>query len=834
MRKFDITGMSCAACSARVERACSSLSGVESCSVNLLTNSMTIEGDAGDDVIIDAVVKAGYGASLHGAKNVKKDNKGLQNNAKNTVLTRLIVSACLLIPLMYVSMGHVMWGAPLPALLSENPIAIALVELLICAIVMVINQKFFINGARGVLSGAPNMDTLVAIGSFASFAYSTVLVFAMSADYVAGDTALAAHRLHEMYFESAAMILVLITVGKFLEERAKGKTTDAIRSLMELSPKTATVIRDGKEVVIDSAEVVVGDILVLRPGESIAADGVVIEGVGEVNEAALTGESVPKDKRVGDRLLAGSVNGSGFLKYRATEVGEATTLSSVIKMVDDAAASKAPIAKIADKVSGVFVPIVMLIALVTFAVWWAVSGGFAHALERGISVLVISCPCALGLATPVAIMVGSGVGARLGILFKSAEAIELSGKAKNVAIDKTGTLTTGKMQVVELVVADGSSESELLSVALSLEQYSEHPLARAVVEYAQGRAASQRTTDFVSMTGSGVSASLDGERIVGARYSYVQGVATIPEKISVEYNRLASDGKTPLVFLRGERVLGIIAIADTLRADSAEAVAALRALGLRVVMLTGDNSLVAQRIGSECGVDEVHAQLLPADKEREIRRLSSEGGVIMIGDGINDAPSLARADVGMAIGGGTDIAIDSADVVLMRESLSDCARAVRLGRATYRNICQNLFWAFIYNGIGIPLAAGAFSALLGWEMTPMLGALAMSLSSFCVVSNALRLNTFAYSERKRENKKHENKSNESEKRNMSVTLKIEGMMCPHCEARVKSCIEAVAGVKSAAVSHKEGTAVVDMEAACDVSAVKSAVEAAGYPVLEIN
>ncbi len=830
MRKFNVTGMSCAACSSRVERLVSGLEGVDSCSVNLLTGVMSVEGEANDEQIIDAVVSAGYGVA--NGKSAKKDKNGLQKEQKNTVLPRLIASAVLLIPLMYISMGHVMWSAPLPQVLAKNPLSIALIELLVSAAVMVINQKFFINGVRGFIKRSPNMDTLVSIGSGASFIYSTAVLFMMSGELLVGDAMAAHHRLHELYFESAAMILVLISVGKFLEERAKGKTTDAIAKLIDLSPKSATVIRDGREAVIDAADVRVGDIFIVRPGERVAADGIVLDGESELDESALTGESMPKDKSRGDKVLCATVNGSGFLRCEAVGVGEGTTIAGVVRMVEDATATKAPISKLADRVSGVFVPVVMLISLITLGVWLALGAEFGYSLARAISVLVISCPCALGLATPVAIMVGSGVGARLGILFKSAEAIELSGKAKIVAIDKTGTVTEGKPRVIDLICADSVSREELLSLAYSIEKYSEHPLGRAVCEYASEAAQTLELSDFKSITGKGVEATLGGERIVGANMNYISDIAEIPENIKAKYNQLSKEGKTVLVFARGKRVLGLISVADTLREDSAEAVGALKALGLHTVMLTGDNSLVAGRIADEVGVDEVRAELLPADKELAVRELTKRGRVIMVGDGINDAPALVGADVGMAIGGGTDIAIESADVVLMGKSLGDVVRAVKLGRSTYRNICQNLFWAFIYNTVGIPLAAGVLVGV-GIEMSPMLGALAMSLSSICVVSNALRLGGF-YGRNKSSDKKNIKENKEKKAKSMKITVKIEGMMCPHCEARVKSAIEAVDGVLNTEVSHKDGCAVVELTNSNATEAVRSAIEAAGYPVIAIN
>lgn len=834
MKHFNVGGMSCAACSARVEKAVSALSGVRECSVNLLTNSMSVEGEASSEEIISAVVAAGYTADEKGSKKPKNDNNNLQNSAQRGILTRLIVSLALLVPLMYLSMGYVMWGAPLPAFLSKNPLAVAIVQMLLCAAVMVINQRFFISGAKGLINRSPNMDTLVSVGSGASFIYSVAVVLLMSASYVSGNTQEAVHYLHELYFESAAMILALITVGKLLEARAKGKTTDAIKGLLSLSPKTATVIRDGRETVIEAELVRVGDVFLVRPGESVPVDGVVLEGDSQLNEAALTGESMPKDKTVGDRVLAGTVNGAGFLRCEALKVGEQTTISAVIRMVEEASASKAPIAKIADRVAGVFVPAVMGIAALTLVLWWIFGPSFGYALARGISVLVISCPCALGLATPVAIMVGSGVGAKLGILYKSAEAIELCGKADVVALDKTGTVTRGEPKVVEVVAAEGASESELLSVAYSLEKMSEHPLAHAVTEYAEGRAECLDVSEFVAVAGSGVEGYINGIKAVGARLGYVAQQMSVDRDTELVCRRLSADGKTPLVFAKGDKVLGVIAVADTVREDSAAAISELRSLGLEVVMLTGDNRLVAESVGREAGVDRVVAELLPDGKAEAIAELAASGRVIMVGDGINDAPALMRADVGMAIGGGTDIAIDSADVVLMNSSLASVAEAVRLGRATYRNVCQNLFWAFIYNGVGIPLAAGAFIGLLGWELSPMFGALAMSLSSFSVVMNALRLGGFyKRAQARREKEKTEitelPSEKTEEKSKMTVKLKIEGMMCPHCEARVKKCLLEQAGVVSAEVSHKSGEAVLVCDEAFNAEAAVAAVTEAGYP-----
>ncbi len=847
MKQYDVTGMSCAACSARVESAVKALEGVSSCAVNLLTNSMSVEGDATESAVISAVEKAGYGASLKGEEKRDNDNKSLQNSEKKRVVARLIASVVILVPLMYISMGHVMWGAPLPSALSRDPVAIALMQLLMSAAVMVINQRFFINGFKGVVNRSPNMDTLVALGSGASFIYSVAIVFMMSSAASAGDFATADHLLHELYFEAAAMILTLITVGKMLEARAKGKTTDAINALMELAPKNATVLRDGEEIVIPASEVRIGDLFIVRPGESIPVDGVVVEGEGSVYEAALTGESVPADKTVGSRVLAATVNGNGALRCEATEVGESTTIASVIKMVEDAAATKAPIAKIADRVSGIFVPCVVGIALLTLGLWWIFDGSFGHALARGISVLVISCPCALGLATPVAIMVGSGVGARLGILYKSAEAIELTARAVTVALDKTGTVTRGEPEVTDLIAAEGIEESALLSVAASVEAMSEHPLARAVCKYAEGRVPAHVVENFTALSGSGVRAQLCGEEIYGGSYSFIGTVTELPQEAQSQYERLTSEGKTPLLFTRGGSFLGIIAVADTVREDSAAAIAELRELGMRVVMLTGDNERTAAEIGRAAGVDEIRAGLLPDGKERIIRELSGQGGVIMVGDGINDAPALTAASVGIAIGGGTDIAIESADVVLMRDSLSDVARAIRLGRRTLRNIMQNLFWAFIYNCIGIPLAAGLLTPLLGWELNPMFGALAMSLSSFCVVTNALRLNGFYLKERrsatsaddiiKEENENNQNTEREDEDMGLfgnKITLTVEGMMCPHCEGRVKQALEALDCVKSADVSHEKGTAVVKPVGDCDRELLRKTVEDAGYKVLGVK
>lgn len=821
MKQFDVSGMSCAACSARVEKAVSATEGVTSCSVNLLTNSMTVDGTATDDAIIAAVVKAGYGASPKVAKNDRKVNNNSQNTDEKRISRRLIASIVLLFPLMYLSMGHVMWGWTLPFGLGENALAIALLELIISGIVLVINQKFFISGFKAVLNGSPNMDTLVAIGAGASYVYSVAVVFMMTA---AQD---GHHYLHQLYFESAAMILTLITVGKMLEERAKGKTTDAIKSLISLSPKTATVVRDGVEVVVLASEVRVGDVFVVRPGEALPVDGVVIDGFSSVNESALTGESVPVDKQRGDKVLAATVNQSGFLKCEATKVGDDTAIASVIKMVEYASATKAPIAKVADRVSGVFVPVVMGIAILTFAVWMIINGDFSHALARGISVLVISCPCALGLATPVAIMVGSGVGAKLGVLFKNAEALELTGRGRIVALDKTGTITKGQPQVVDVIPAPGISESELINWAYAVEKNSEHPLARAVCEYARGRAKSSDVCKFEALSGSGVRANLDGAELYGGSYKFISTLTDL-SAFGADYERLSGEGKTPLFFIRDKKPLGMIAVADTVRPDSAEAIADMKAMGLRVVMLTGDNTRTAEAIGKEAGVDEVISELLPDGKEAAIRKLSEENKVIMVGDGINDAPALTRADVGMAIGGGTDIAIESANVVLMRDSLSDALDAVRLGRSVLRNIYQNLFWAFLYNVIGIPLAAGLF----GLELDPMFGAAAMSLSSLCVVTNALRLNAF----RPKYNKTKKNHHNQEEKevKQMKITMKIQGMMCPHCEARVRDVLSALPCVELAEVSYEKGQAVITTKGDCSAELLTKTVTDAGYKVLSVE
>ncbi|MBR4457785.1 MAG: cadmium-translocating P-type ATPase [Clostridia bacterium] len=833
MRQFDVTGMSCAACQARVEKAVSAVPGVTSCAVSLLTNAMGVEGTAEDAAIIRAVENAGYGASVKGEKppavpgNAEADDP-LADRETPVLRKRLILSLGFLIVLMYFTMGHMILHLPLPAFYADNHVAMGLTQMLLTIPVMIINRKFFVNGLNGLRHRAPNMDTLVALGSSASFAWSVYALFAMTDAQVKGGSAAAMPWMDEFYFESAAMILTLITVGKMLEARSKGKTTGALKALMRLSPKTALVLRDGAETEVPIAEVRVGDRFAVRPGGSIPVDGIVEEGSSPVDESALTGESIPVDKTVGDTVSAATINRSGYLVCRATRVGDDTTLAQIIRMVSDAAATKAPIAKLADRVSAVFVPAVIGIALLTLAVWLLLGKDAGFALARGISVLVISCPCALGLATPVAIMVGSGVGARHGILFKTAESLEETGKADIIALDKTGTITVGTPSVTDLVPAEGVAEEELLACAAALEQHSEHPLARAVMD--RNEAAGLKAAaveDFRALPGSGLTATLDGETLSGGSVAWTETVCVIPEAVRAAAERLGDEGKTPLCFTKGGRLLGLIAVADTIRADSADAVAAFRRMGLRTVMLTGDNSRTAHAIGRQAGVDEVISDVRPDGKEAVIRRLQREGKVAMVGDGINDAPALARADVSIAIGAGTDVAIDAADVVLMHSRLSDAAAAMRLSRATLRNVRENLFWAFFYNVIGIPLAAGVFIGLTGWEMNPMIGAAAMSLSSFCVVSNALRLNWFDPSDARHDRiRKHRKK----ERKTMTKTLTIEGMMCPRCEAHVKKALEALEGVVEAQVSHVAGTAVVTLTAPVDDAALKKAVEDADYTV----
>lgn len=824
--------MSCAACSTRIEKAVSKLDGVTSCSVSLLTNSMGVEGDVKPDEVIAAVESAGYGATLKGSER-KSNNSEKDDNLKDTetpaLLKRLITSLVFLVVLMYFSMGHMMWGFPLPQFLENNHIAMGLIQLLLTAVIMVINQKFFISGFKALFNRAPNMDTLVALGSSAAFIYSTYALFAMTNAQLAGDMNGVMMYMHELYFESAAMILTLITVGKMLEARSKGKTTDALKSLIRLAPKTAVILVDGKETQVSIDKVKKGDIFVVRPGESIPVDGIIIDGNSAVNESALTGESIPVDKSKGDIVSAATINQSGFIKCEASRVGEDTTLSQIIKMVSDASATKAPIAKAADKVSGVFVPVVIAIAIITAAVWLLVGEGVGSALARAISVLVISCPCALGLATPVAIMVGSGVGAKNGILFKTAESLEQSGKIKIVALDKTGTITKGEPNVTD-IISFNSDKTELMKTALALECKSEHPLAKAIVAKAsEVGLAPDDVDEFKITSGSGLSGVLKGEAVYGGNLRYISEFTQIPDKAIATAENLADEGKTPLYFAKGNKLLGIIAVADEIKEDSAEAVKELHDMGLHVVMLTGDNEKTANAVGKLAGVDEVIAGVLPDGKEKVVSKLRQKGRVAMVGDGINDAPALTSADVGIAIGAGTDVAIDAADVVLMKSRLSDVPAAIRLGRATLRNIHENLFWAFIYNAIGIPIAAGLFIPLLGWRLNPMFAAAAMSLSSFCVVTNALRLNFVKI--RKNNIKTETVKTIEKENVQMEKTIKIEGMMCPHCEATVKRTLEELDGVIQAEASHENGTAVVTLEKDVPFETLKKAVEDKGYTVI---
>ena len=827
MKQFNVSGMSCAACSSRVEKAVAGVEGVTSCSVSLLTNSMGVEGTASDAAIIAAVENAGYGASLKGeAQNKPTENEDILKDKETPALKkRLIASLGFLAALMYISMGHMMWGFPLPAALAENHLALGILQLLLAAVVMVINRKFFISGFNGLIHKSPNMDTLVALGSGASFAWSVYTLFKMTA-----DISNAAEYMHEFYFESAAMILTLITVGKMLEARSKGKTTDALKSLIRLAPKTATIIKDGSEVEVPVSQVEKGSIFTVKAGESIPVDGVVIEGTAAVDESALTGESIPVDKVQGDAVSAATISKSGYIRCEATRVGEDTTLSQIIKTVSDAAATKAPIAKIADKVSGVFVPVVITVAVITTIIWLILGEGFGFALARGISVLVISCPCALGLATPVAIMVGSGMGAKNGILFKTAVSLEEAGRVNIVALDKTGTITKGEPQVTDIVTEE-TTESELLTLAYSIEKMSEHPLARAVVEKANElNLQPSEVTDFKTLSGNGLQAKIGDSAVIGGSLKFVSEKAEVSPALNKKAQMLAENGKTPMLFAKDGKALGIIAVADTLKEDSPEAIKQLQNMGIRVVMLTGDNEKTANAIGRLAGVDEVIAGVLPDGKESVIRSLKKQGKVAMVGDGINDAPALTRADIGIAIGAGTDIAIDAADIVLMKSRLPDVAAAIRLSRATLSNIRQNLFWAFIYNVIGIPLAAGAFIPL-GLTLNPMFGAAAMSLSSFCVVSNALRLNLLKIHSTKRDKKI---KVKIKEKKEMTKTMKIEGMMCPHCEARVKKTLEAIAEVESAEVSHENDSAVVTLNAPLADEALKNAIEEQGYTVTEIK
>jgi Cu2+-exporting ATPase len=831
VKKFDVTGMSCAACSARVEKAVSAVPGVTLCNVNLLTNSMGVEGTAEVSDIISAVEKAGYGAALKGEK-VASNDKPTEDKSFSALRSRLIASLVFLAVLMYFSMGHMMFGFPLPKWFNNNHIAMGLVQLILSAIIMVINQRFFISGFKGLVHRAPNMDTLVALGSMASFVWSTYALFMMSDAQLHGNAELVMTYMDEFYFESAAMILTLITVGKMLEARSKGKTTDAIKSLMNLAPKTAVVIKDGKEITVPVESVQKGDIFVVRPGESIPVDGVIKEGTTAVNESALTGESLPCDKTVGDMVSSATINQNGFIKCEATRVGEDTTLSQIIKTVSDAAATKAPVAKIADKVSGVFVPVVITIAVVTTLVWLLVGESFAFALARGISVLVISCPCALGLATPVAIMVGSGLGARNGILFKTAAALEQTGKTEIAVLDKTGTITKGEPRVTDIIPTNGSTAESLLELAYSLELKSEHPLAKAIVQRAtEDNAVAETVEDFKALPGNGLTAVLNGDEVYGGSLKFISGKFKVDENILKIADEISERGKTPLLFSKGSDVMGIIAVADVIKEDSPKAVEELKNMGIRVVMLTGDNEKSAKAVAAQAGVDEVVAGVLPSGKEAVISRLKNEGKVAMVGDGINDAPALTRADTGIAIGAGADIAIDAADVVLMKSSLTDVAAAIRVSRATLKNIHQNLFWAFFYNVIGIPLAAGVWINLLGWKLNPMFGAAAMSLSSFCVVSNALRLNLFKPHDASRDKKI---KTKNKEDKTMTKTIKIEGMMCGHCEARVKKVLEALPQVELAEVSHTEGTAVVTLKADISNEELKNTVEAQDYKVTGIE
>ena len=839
---YDITGMSCAACSARVEKAVSKVPGVTSCSVSLLTNSMGVEGTASPTDIIAAVEEAGYGASEKDAPaaggkrqtSLAAAEDSLRDKETPKMKKRLIASLCFLIPLMYFSMGHMMWNWPVPAFFEGNHVAMGLLQLLLTAAVMVINQKFFISGFKGLIHGAPNMDTLVALGAGASFVYSTYALFAMTDAQVRGDMAGAMSYMHEFYFESAAMILTLITVGKMLEARSKGKTTDALKSLMKLAPKTATVLRNGAETEVSVDQVRKGDIFVVRPGENIPVDGIVLEGSSAVNESALTGESIPVDQKPGEQVSAATVNHSGFILCEATRVGEDTTLSQIIQMVSDAAATKAPIAKIADRVSGVFVPAVIAIAAITIIVWLIAGQTVGFALARGISVLVISCPCALGLATPVAIMVGNGMGAKNGIMFKTAVSLEETGKTQIVALDKTGTITSGEPKVTDMIPADGVTEDELLAAAYALEKKSEHPLAHAILVRAKEKGVDERleTEEFQAVPGNGLSGRLGEDWLAGGNLKFIGGNAEITDEIKKKAEELAEGGKTPLFFSRNGKLIGIIAVADVIKEDSPQAVRELQNMGIHVVMLTGDNERTAKAIGAQAGVDEVIAGVLPDGKESVIRSLKRKGKVAMVGDGINDAPALTRADIGIAIGAGTDIAIDAADVVLMKSRLSDVPAAIRLSRATLRNIHENLFWAFFYNVIGIPLAAGVWIPLFGWQLNPMFGAAAMSLSSFCVVTNALRLNWFnVHDARKDKNVKSHKKQ---EVTTMEKTMKIEGMMCEHCEARVKKTLEAIPQVDAAEVSYKAGTAVVTLNAEVGDDVLKKAVEDQDYKVLGIE
>ena len=849
MEQYNVTGMSCAACSTRVEKAVSKVPGVTSCSVSLLTNSMGVEGTASPHDIINAVEQAGNGASLKGANkeqvSISEAEEALEDHETPILKRRLIASVGFLLVLMYFSMGHMMWGWPLPAWFNDNHIAMGLVQLLLAGIIMVINQKFFISGFKSLWHRAPNMDTLVALGSMASFVWSVYALFAMTRAQVDGDSAAVMNYMMDFYFESAAMILTLITVGKMLEARSKGKTTDALKSLMKLAPKTAVVLRDGQETTVPIEQVHKGDIFVVRPGENIPVDGVIVEGTSAVNESALTGESIPVDKAAGDLVSAATVNQSGFIKCEATRVGEDTTLSQIIKMVSDAAATKAPIAKIADRVSGVFVPTVITIAILTTLVWLLTGHEFGYALARGISVLVISCPCALGLATPVAIMVGNGMGAKNGILFKTAVSLEEAGKVQIVALDKTGTITSGQPEVTDLLPADGISEQELLTMAFALEKKSEHPLAKAILGHAESlHLTAPEVTDFHALPGNGLSAVLDNETLIGGSMKFISSQVSVPAALSQKAEKLAEEGKTPLLFARNGKLAGIIAVADVIKEDSPQAVKELQNMGIRVVMLTGDNERTARAIGAQAGVDDVIAGVLPDGKENVIRSLKEQGKVAMVGDGINDAPALTRADIGIAIGAGTDIAIDAADVVLMKSRLSDVPAAVRLSRATLKNIHENLFWAFFYNVIGIPLAAGVWIPIFGWTLNPMFGAAAMSLSSFCVVTNALRLNLFKIHDTKKDKKikqatsievKNDYNIKEKEQKAMvKVTVNVEGMMCGHCEAHVNEAIKKAFGVEEVVSSHESNTTVFTAPEKVDEDKIRQTIKDAGYEVTGIT
>lgn len=841
MKQYNVTGMSCAACSARVEKAVSGVDGVKNCAVNLLTNSMGVEGTASDEAIIAAVEKAGYGASL---KTGDKKSKAMPDDElKDTqtpkIRNRLIWSVIFLAPLMYISMGHMMWGWKLPAFMQDNHIAMGLAQLLLTVIIMVINQKFFINGFKGIIHRSPNMDTLVALGASASFAYSTVQLFLMTSAQLAGDGEKVMSLMHEFYFESSAMILTLITVGKMLESYSKGKTTNALKSLMNLAPKNATVIRDEKEVVIPVSDVMLNDIFVVKPGESVPVDAVIIEGETAVDESALTGESIPVDKAMGDKVSGATINQSGYIKCRATAVGEDTTLSQIIKMVSDASATKAPISKIADRVSGVFVPCVIVIAFIAFCVWLAVGQSFGYALARAISVLVISCPCALGLATPVAVMVGNGKGAKSGILFKTAASLEEAGRIQIVALDKTGTITKGEPKVTDIIPVK-AEKSKLLSYAYSLEKKSEHPLAKAICDYAQdAEVDSFETDEFKALAGNGLAANAGDKKIIGGSLKFISSQISVDDTIREKASSLSKEGKTPLFFACDDELLGIIAVADVIKEESPKAIKELQNMGIRVVMLTGDNEKTAKAIGKQIGVDNVISDVLPDGKENVIKELMSFGKVAMVGDGINDAPALTRANVGIAIGAGTDVAIDAADVVLMNSKLTDVSSAIRLSRKTLTNIHENLFWAFIYNVIGIPLAAGVWIPIFGWTLNPMFGALAMSLSSFCVVTNALRLNLVNVHSSKHDKKKKAvdiklniTADNNKEEKTVIKTIKVEGMMCPHCEAAVKKALEAIDGVKEATASHEKCEAVAELEKDVDLSVLEKAITDAGYKVIK--